>query len=211
MKAEPGAGEVEARPIADFAPAVTSRRVNFLKIDVEGFELHGELYCSTSDDSVSCYQQAATIDERFSEPVLLVQGSRQRIGSSAARRRPRLTVRLRQMQLQQQVMTLGQTCLRVCSTSLLSLVHHADGRWRTTTPRMEQEFSQRWRTITDLSHGASASLTRLIMAGQFFKDAHPAIVAVTGARTFFCPSIPVLISQHLADVCSQFDRFASLE
>ena len=52
MKAEPGAGEVEARPIADFAPAVTSRRVNFLKIDVEGFELHGELYCSTSDDSV---------------------------------------------------------------------------------------------------------------------------------------------------------------
>lgn len=42
MKAEPDPGAVEARPIADFAPAVTSRRVNFLKIDVEGFELHGE-------------------------------------------------------------------------------------------------------------------------------------------------------------------------
>ena len=41
MKAQPEAGEVEARPIADFAPAVVSRRVNFLKIDVEGFELHG--------------------------------------------------------------------------------------------------------------------------------------------------------------------------
>ena len=38
---QPEAGEVEARPIADFAPAVVSRRVNFLKIDVEGFELHG--------------------------------------------------------------------------------------------------------------------------------------------------------------------------
>ena len=37
----PKPGEVEARPIADFAPAVKERRVAFLKIDVEGFELHG--------------------------------------------------------------------------------------------------------------------------------------------------------------------------
>lgn len=33
-------GAVEARPISDFAPA-GDRRIAFLKIDVEGFELHG--------------------------------------------------------------------------------------------------------------------------------------------------------------------------
>ena len=50
-QSEPAAGEVEARPIADFAPSEPARRVNFLKIDVEGFELHGKLQDYRCDNS----------------------------------------------------------------------------------------------------------------------------------------------------------------
>lgn len=69
IKAAPDPGEVEARPIADFAPAVASRPVNFLKIDVEGFELHGELCSCTCSDYVS--RQRRTESDSFDHNAAL--------------------------------------------------------------------------------------------------------------------------------------------